>query len=131
MLHNLIHNRWKRLALAALVALIIGFGTNFYYLSSNHVQADQRDRWEGQVDEKLRVGEAKDLTIFSLVKDMREESQKGREDIMKKMDTICADITDVKVQAARNGVLYGAGSGGGVIVLLQLVQFLARKRNGK
>lgn len=131
MIHEWIFNHWKRLALAGLIALIVGYGTNFYYLRSIPALADQRDRWEGQVDEKLRAGESRDQAIFSLMKEMREESDKGRKDIMHKIDAICSDITDVKVQAARNGMVYGAGSGGGILVILQLIQFLAKKRNGK
>ncbi len=122
MIHEWIHDHWKRLAWAALVALIVGYGTNFYYLRHTPVHAQPKDRsyWEGQVDEKLRVGEAKDIAIFTLMEKMNV-----------KIDNICTDITEVKVQAARNGVIYGAGSGGGVIVILQLIQFLAKRRNGK
>lgn len=128
---EIIYDRWKRLALAGLIALIIGFGTNFYYLSHTPVHADQRDRWEGMIEQKVKDGEEKDKAIFSLIKEMREESQKGREDVMKKIDSICNDITEVKIQAVRNGILYGTGSGGGVLLVLQLIQFLAKKRNQK
>jgi len=131
MLRELMNSNWKRLAFAFLVALIVGFGTNFYFLSNNLAKADQRDRWEGMIEQKVVEGEAKDKAIFSLMKEMREESQKGREEIMKKIDSICNDITEVKVQAARNGVMYGAGSGGGVLILLQLIQYLAKKKNAK
>ena len=123
-------NHWKRLALAGLVALIVGYGVNFYFLSHVPALADQRDRWEGQVDEKIRAGEEKDKAIFSLMKEMREESANGRKQLLDKIDSICADITVIKVQAAQNGALYGGGSGIAVYLFTVLAGYL-KKRNGK
>lgn len=130
---DIILNRWKRLALASLVALIVGFGANFYYLSHIHIlpvaNADQRDKWEGQIEEKVRAGENRDRAIFDLIGEIRKEFQDGKKEMMIKIDSICSDITVIKVQAAQNGVLYGGGAGGIVLVILQLIQFLAKKRN--
>lgn len=43
---------------------------------------------------------------------------------------ICADITKVQVQAARDGGLYGGGAGIGVYLLGLLAQLLKKKGKG-
>jgi hypothetical protein len=60
-----------------------------------------------------------DTNIAQMKSDIRE--------IKSKIDGICAEVTKVQVQAARDGGLYGGGAGIGVYLLGLLVQALKKK----
>ena len=49
-------------------------------------------------------------------------------EIKKSIKEICADVTKVQVQAARDGALYGGGGGIGIYLLGLLAQALKKKK---
>ena len=49
-------------------------------------------------------------------------------EIKKSIKEICADVTKVQVQAARDGAIYGGGGGIGIYLLGLLVQALKKKK---
>jgi hypothetical protein len=112
--------RKQLLLISLLVGLIMfGLGNYFSLVAPVPSRADSFDFWRGEVNEKLKSGEDRDRGV----------SQK-LDSIEKKIESICADITDVKIQAAKNGALYGMGSSIISYLVGLLIQTLARRRNG-
>lgn len=109
----------KRALCLGLIAGILTFVFLSSYQLSHYAKADQRDRWEGTVDQKLESGEQRDKAIFKMMEDVRLD-----------IKNMCNDITEIKVKAAQSGALYGGGSGLAVYLITLLGGFL-KKKNGK
>lgn len=75
--------------------------------------------WRGTVDQRLKQNDDRDIAFMAKL-----------DNIDKKIGDICADITQVKVDAARNGALYGSASAVITFLIQMLIQTLAR-RNGR
>lgn len=120
---NLLHYH-KILALSCLVVLLVGFSTNFYYLGNHkaHAKVDEYElgKWQGRIEEGLKGGQDRDQAIFAQIKAIRE-----------KMDGISDNITDIKIQAAKNAGIYGGGSGAGTFIVLTLAKIVITRKNGK
>jgi hypothetical protein len=106
--------------ISILVGLVVGSVTNYMSLvPTSRAKADTTtDYWRGNVDEKLRQGESRDTAVSAKL-----------ESIEKEIRGICDDITEVKVQAARNGALYGMASSIVSYLVGLIIQTLASKRN--
>lgn len=109
----------KIIIFSCFVALLVGCLVNFFSL---HLEAREEDKtyWQGQVDEKLKEGENRDKALLDKL-DIIEKEIKG----------VCNDINDIKIQALKNGIIYGSGSGGTVYLLTLAIQGLIKRRNGK
>lgn len=120
---NLLHCH-KILAMSCLVTLLVGFFTNFYYLSNHKVYAKvdeyELGKWQGKIEEGFKAGQERDQAIFLQIKVIRD-----------KIDGISDNITDIKVQAAKNAGIYGGGSGAGIFLVLTLIKILVAKKNNK
>lgn len=117
---NIFHH--KRAGLLALICGLITFlFVNIYSLSYN-VIAISDDYWKGQIDSRMNENEKRDIVIFQKL-----------ESIEKDIKSICADITEVKIQAAKNGGIYGGAVGGGIYIISLLIQNLIRlnKKNNQ
>ena len=113
------HHR-KIIIISCLTALMVGFVMNFVSLRASPRDVE-RSYWEGQVDERLKQGDL-----------IHEKLDQKLEDIHKDIKSMCNDINDIKLQALKNGIVYGSSSGGTVYLLsLGLQALLARRKNGK
>jgi hypothetical protein len=113
-------NHKKILALSILIGLIFFWVGQYYSLSSSAVQVRNEgdfEYWRGTVDQKIVAGEDRD-----------KEVAKGINEIKLKIDTMCNDITDVKIQATKNGALYGTGSSIVTYLAGLLLQFIVRRK---
>jgi hypothetical protein len=114
---------------AFLVSLIIGITTglmtNYFYLRPpSPAVADVNattEYWRGTVDQRMMASEDRDKQVFAKL-----------DSIESRIASICNDITAVKIDAARNGALYGVLSALGSYIVGLLIQTLvARKNNSR
>lgn len=117
----MIYNRPRKLSFSIAIALMI-MGLTFFFYPFHAITATDRDRWEGQMEEKLRQGEKKDDEVMQKI-----------DAINKKIDAFCDTITEkvhqTQMDMLRTSGAYGAGAGGliyGIISLLQMA--LKRKK---
>jgi hypothetical protein len=109
---------------SVLVGLIVFQVANFVSLSPGTVVSSTKNDadtnyWRGTVDEKLKQSAQKDTDVFIKL-----------DSIESHIRSICDDITQVKIDAARNGAIYGSASSIITFLIGMLIQTLA-KRNGK
>ncbi len=117
----MIYHRSKKISFSIAMGLVVMALTFFFYPFSP-IKATERDRWEGQMEEKIKQGERRDEEVLLKI-----------EAINKKIDVFCDSITEkvhqTQLDMLRTSGAYGAGAGGiiyGVISLLQMA--LKRKK---
>ncbi len=106
----MIHRRLFILSLIALISIFMAYQVYALRMPEPTFAASPNDeyRW-GTTDTNIAQMKADIQEIKASIKD------------------ICADVTKVQVQAARDGGLYGGGAGMGVYLLGLLVQALKKK----
>lgn len=112
----------KTILLWSLLVGLIVFGTTNYIFLTPEVLKSQtsNDYWRGTVDSKLQAGDERDKQMLTKL-----------DDISREIKGICSDITSVKVEAAKNGALYGMASSVISYLIGLLIQTLSsRRRNG-
>ncbi len=117
----MIYHQHRRLSFSIAAALMVMLLTFFFY-PFHPILATDRDRWEGQMEEKIRQGEKKDSEILDEIKSMH-----------KKIDGFCSSITEkmhqTQLEMLRTSGAYGAGAGGVIYGIISLLQWgLKRKR---
>jgi ABC-type Fe3+ transport system permease subunit len=110
----------KRILLTSiLIGLITGMVVNYVFLIPPRAAETNIDYWRGSVDRQLSDNESRDKVLFGKL-----------DSIEREIKSICDDLTAVKVEAARNGVLYGTASSVISYLIGLLIQMLSRRRNG-
>lgn len=117
----MIYHRSRRLSFSIAIALVV-MSLTFFFYPFHPTMATDRDRWEGQMEEKITQGEKRDEEVLRKI-----------DAINKKIDAFCDTITErvhqTQLDLLRTSGAYGAGAGGfiyGVITLLQMA--LKRKK---
>lgn len=96
--------------------IIVGMCVMFYVLIiAGHASPDSRDKWEGIMEQRMNIGEERDRVMFKKLDDISNEIKQICTNINK-------DITDLKIQAAKDGGIYG----GAVALAINIIAYLAR-----
>jgi hypothetical protein len=119
MIQNLLQHH-RIFALSCLIGIIVAFCVNYRSLSYGKIDEYELGKWQGKIEESEKAGRDRDDAIFVQMKAIRE-----------KIDGICDNITDIKVQAAKNALMYGGGSGSAVYVVFALVSLLVKKKDAR
>ncbi len=116
----MIYHQHRRLSFSIAAALMVMLLTFFFY-PFHPILATDRDRWEGQMEEKIRQGEKKDEEVLQKI-----------DAINKKIDAFCDSITQkvhqTQLDMLRTSGAYGAGAGGVIYGIISLFQFVLKRK---